>query len=148
MAGLTGTLPPSWGETWSNLYSFDLWGTPDLQGTLPPEWSGMTNLELLRIMDNQLTSTIPTEFGRLTKLKMLTLNESRLTGTMPHEVCNLRSSSQLNEISVDCQLGSDDDSHFAGIQCPFPNCCTFCSVPSNVLDDDGISSEGLGDDAL
>ena len=138
MRGLTGTLPASWGESWSNLYSFDLWGTPNLQGTLPPEWSGMTDLELLRLMDNQLTSTIPTEFGKLTNLKILTLNKSRLTGTMPLEVCKLRSSLQLNEISVDCKLASHDSSRFAAVECPYPDCCTFCSVPWENLDDDGV----------
>ena len=133
--GITGTLPASWGTTWSNIYAIDLWGTPYLQGTLPPEWSGMTNLHFLRIMGNQLTSTIPTEFGRLTQLRDLSLHNSHLSGGIPQEICALRTSFSLEKLSVDCKEGS-----VGSIQCSDSDCCTFCSTSLEGYswdDDDG-----------
>jgi len=79
----------------------------------------MTDLQVMRIADTQLSGTIPTELGRIAALQDLTAYYTDLTGTMPVEVCALRNN-VLQKLTADC-AGENPI-----LQCSFPDCCTEC----------------------
>jgi Leucine-rich repeat (LRR) protein len=124
LRGITGTLPSSWGETFSDVVALDLYGNSLLNGTLPTSWGRMTSMQILRISETAISGTIPTELGNMIDLQSLTLDENNLNGTMPVEICNLRDSF-LARLAVDCVASSTSGG--GEVQCVFQECCTVCS---------------------
>ena len=91
---LTGSIPASLGSLTNlqdlRLHENQLTGIPAALGSL-------TNLEILHLNRNQLTGSIPASLGSLTNLQALWLAENQLTGSIP---ASLGSLTNL-EISVD-----------------------------------------------
>jgi hypothetical protein len=88
-ATITGTLP----SELSNLKKLKLLEVNGnkLTGSIPASFGTMTNLEDLRLQDNQLTGAIPTELGNLKKLKLLLINNNKLSGEIPSSLGTLDS---------------------------------------------------------
>ena len=60
-----------------------------MSGEIPPELGSLTNLERLRLDDNQFTGKIPNEFESLEDLITLDLDDNALTGEIPPELGSL-----------------------------------------------------------
>ena len=58
-------------------------------GTIPTELSTMSELEYLRLSDNQFSGEIPAELGNLSNLKVLLLRGNRLIGQIPSRLGDL-----------------------------------------------------------
>ncbi len=69
------TLPNSFGNTFTNLVTLDLWG--NLLTGLPRTFGNLTNLVHLNLIANHLES-LPDSFGNLLKLKVVYISSNRL----------------------------------------------------------------------
>ena len=58
-------------------------------GTIPTELGTMSELQYLRLGDNQFSGEIPAELGNLPNLKVLLLRGNRLIGQIPSRLGNL-----------------------------------------------------------
>jgi len=91
MAGLTGTIPDSFGMI-SRLGGLDLHST-GVSGTIPSS-IGKVNRGgglSLDLHNTGLSGSIPTEIGQLTSLYQLDLHNTSMTGTIPKELAQMSS---------------------------------------------------------
>ncbi|MCY3770856.1 MAG: hypothetical protein OXG98_02365 [Gemmatimonadetes bacterium] len=84
---LTGTIPPEIGQL-SNLEILRL-DENDLEGSIPDKIGELANLTALFLGTNGLTGHIPEEIGRLEDLTLLDLSVNLLTGNIPGELWRL-----------------------------------------------------------
>lgn len=116
---LTGSIPASLFDipVISNLYL----NQNRFSGTIPTNYGNAKSLRDLYLFGNQLTGTIPPiNAGDLPFLNEFLLQDNLLTGTMSNSVCELRLSSDLEDLWADCR-GSP-----AEVECSLPDCCTAC----------------------
>lgn len=102
-----------------------------------PDLTNLTDLVLLDLDQNQLTSSIPASLGELTNLRFLLLNRNALTGEIPGSVLALSSldlfffegnKEPLTSDSVSlCEspVAQKEDAVMIG-QCEACSCCTSC----------------------
>ena len=79
----------------NRVVGIDLWGS-SLTGTIPSEFGSLTELQLLRLNDNNLTGEIPAELGGLANLQVLRLGSNELTGEIPPELERLTNLQSLS----------------------------------------------------
>ena len=79
----------------SNLEALRLWEN-ELTGTIPTALRNLDQLESLNLSGNHLTGTVPTWLGELSNLRSLRLRENELTGTIPTALRNLNNLETLN----------------------------------------------------
>jgi Leucine-rich repeat (LRR) protein len=92
-----------------------------LSGTIPVTYSKPVSLRDLYLDGNGLTGTIPdADVGKLRNLTEFLVQFNFLSGSMPASVCDLRESSNLEQLFSDC--GGDNPE----LECEFPSCCSRC----------------------
>ena len=62
---------------------------PGIAGSIPTQIGNLTNLSVLSVGSNRLTSSIPTQIGNLANLRRLSLSFNRLSGSIPTQIGNL-----------------------------------------------------------
>lgn len=102
-----------------------------------PDLTNLTDLVLLDLDQNQLTSSIPASLGELTKLRFLLLNRNALTGEIPGIVLALSSLDLFffegnkepltSDPTSNCEspLAQKEDAIMIG-ECDTCSCCTIC----------------------
>lgn len=70
-------------------------GTPTVSGNIPESIGSLTNLETLRLDNNEIAGTIPTALGNLKNAQVFLLNDNYLGGAIPTEI-GLTNGSKLN----------------------------------------------------
>lgn len=83
--GLSGDIPPAIGDL-SNLQM--IYMRENQISSLPPEFGNLTNLQTLNLSWNQIAS-LPPEFGSLTNLETLYLDNNPLSGVLPEFLTGL-----------------------------------------------------------
>ena len=84
-----------------------------LSGEIPSEIWTLTNLEVLNLPGNEFTGSIPPEIGNMTNLFHLDLSSNELSGEIPSEICNQGdetpnvSANQLCPPYPECLLGEE-----------------------------------------
>ena len=92
-----------------------------LTGTIPATYSKPEGLKDLYLDGNGLTGTIPAaEAGTLKNLTEFIVQFNFLSGSMPASICELRTSSNLEQLFSDCGGATPE------LECDFPSCCTRC----------------------
>jgi Leucine rich repeat len=66
-------------------------GHNQLNGTIPDAWYNLTNLQTLRLCNNNLTGPLKPAIGNLKSLLELSLDRNQFTGTIPDAWYNLTS---------------------------------------------------------
>jgi hypothetical protein len=56
----------------------------------PDDWSELTQLELIRLDQNNLKGPLPTSWGSLRNLRVLTFWDNKLTGGIPDSWADVR----------------------------------------------------------
>lgn len=85
---LIGVLPPAIGNL-SNLVYIIITGNPGLSGPIPKELSGLTNLQILDLHDNNFYGELPMEMGSIENLNIMDLSQNNLSGPIPSTLSNL-----------------------------------------------------------
>lgn len=80
-SNITSMLPDVWG-TFTNLQHLRL-GNNNFYGTMPDAWMSLTSLIELQLYNNNVTGTLPASWRTLTKLQDVTLDNNLLFGTLP-----------------------------------------------------------------
>lgn len=114
LPGLTGTIPAPLGSL-TNIQELRLHEN-QLEGALPVELASLSNLVELNVRANNLEGTVPTQYGELKSLTFFRLDNNNITGSMPAEIC----ANQLETLIVDCS-----------VEC---TCCSLC------IDDSGTTA--------
>lgn len=82
--GITGTLPPSWGEL-TNLVYLDISNT-SVQSAIPSSWQGMQNLLYLSASQTLLCGVLPRwSADALVSVSVMDLSHSKLAGALSDE---------------------------------------------------------------
>ena len=81
-AGLSGTLPATWGAALPKAFNLSL-GSNAFTGFLPASWHRLRNLHTLDVSSNQLEGSLPEDWFAMGRLHRLLLNRNRLTGSLP-----------------------------------------------------------------
>jgi hypothetical protein len=96
--GVTGQIPPEI-DLLTGLRRFSVRsqgpGTPTLSGSIPDSIASLTNLETIRLNDNEIAGTMPTALGQLKNAQVFLFNGNYLGGTIPTEI-GLTSGATLN----------------------------------------------------
>lgn len=82
-AGINGTLPGDWGRLAPWLEDIRISGNLGLTGSLPKSWSGMSNLTVLYLHNNNLRGPLPPELSNWTAIEYLALQKNGISGTLP-----------------------------------------------------------------
>jgi Leucine-rich repeat (LRR) protein len=72
------------------------------EGAIPESIGACTSLETLYLEHNGLSGPFPSEIGNLTKLQEVRIFDNALTGSIAKHVCDLKTSGNLVELSIDC----------------------------------------------
>lgn len=87
--GLTGQIPLEIGLL-TGLRRFSVRsqgpGTPTLSGSIPESIRALTNLETIRLTDNEIAGTVPAVLGQMANATVLLFNGNYLGGTIPTEI--------------------------------------------------------------
>jgi len=131
---LVGTIPPELFEFIPTLVVLNL-ATNVLKGPIPKEIGMLSNINILELAENELTS-IPSEMGNLNTIDHLFLQSNNFgEQSMPEEVCELRTTGSLTLLWADCKGNGS-------LQCSV-DCCTTCF--ENVMNgDNNVFEEGTG----
>ena len=114
---LVGTIPPELFEFIPTLVVLNL-ATNDLKGPIPKEIGMLSNINILELAENELTS-IPSEMGNLNTIDHLFLQSNNFgEQSMPEEVCQMRTAGSLTLLWADCKGNGS-------LQCGV-DCCTTC----------------------
>ena len=138
---LVGSIPPELFEFIPTLVVLNL-ATNVLSGPIPKEIGMLSNINILELAENDLTS-IPSEMGNLNTIDHLFLQSNNFgEQSMPDEVCQLRSAGSLTLLWADCKGNGS-------LQCSV-DCCTTCFESSmngdnNVFEEDTGSSTSTSD---
>mmetsp|Transcript_2285 Transcript_2285/g.3583 ORF Transcript_2285/g.3583 Transcript_2285/m.3583 type:complete len:637 (+) Transcript_2285:84-1994(+) len=113
---LTGTIPPELALC-TNLEN--LWlGNNKLTGTLPPELGDLTNLKLFGLAYNRgIYGMVPTEYGELEELEILQLVDTELSGALPMEFCEKEFPTKITTLK-----GAFSNCWCCTEQCPVSGC--------------------------
>ncbi|KAG0323715.1 hypothetical protein BGZ99_002554, partial [Dissophora globulifera] len=82
-------------EGWEVLVGRRHLGFNGLTGPVPEELSGLVNLMILDISNNELTGQIPESYGNLTRLKRLDISSNQITGAFPVSITRMASMQEL-----------------------------------------------------
>ena len=119
---LNGPIPESWSGM-SELRVFLINNNENISGTLPSFFGSLSGLQLISFFNTNVSGTIPTQLGRLSNLRNLFLHLTDLTGTMPQEICNLVRLDDNDTTKNLIQLTSDCAGSNPRVVC---DCCTAC----------------------
>jgi hypothetical protein len=78
------------------LTSLDLSKNFFIRGWLAPQVGQLSNLKILDLSTNFLTSTLPNEIGLLTDLEIFRINSNGMTGSFPFEIATLTKLLEFN----------------------------------------------------
>jgi hypothetical protein len=79
----TGSIPPSWGSTMTNMYTFIV-SNNLLSGVIPSSLASWTKLSIFSASTNSVEGTLPEQLYRWgAAVTRVTLDENRLSGTIP-----------------------------------------------------------------
>ena len=116
---LEGTIPPEIFEFITTMVRFNV-ASNDLNGQIPHEIGMLTDINILELAENQLTS-IPDTMGNLSTLDHVFLQTNNFGGqAMPSQICALRNAGTMTFLWADCRGDQEAD-----LVCD-PSCCTTC----------------------
>ena len=150
--GVSGTIPGELGLL-TGLKRFSVRGsiktTYVMSGTLPDVFGSLTNMQTIRLNNNDLSGSIPASFGLMTNCRVLILTGNSLTGKIPRELANIQGRTlnfDNNKISgsIPSELFNLTELNTLNVQNNFLS----GTIPSEIVNSKSLSSINLSGNSL